>query len=114
MRPHFLVSLLSAFVLGAGDDIMGWVVVDVRQSLAHRDDDYVLLNSPGGGPPVTLWTHLSKPRPTDPPRRMEWNQWINHANQPDAIRYRAQGHLIVIKKPHGEPDDPDPRDAGRR
>lgn len=94
-----------------GDDLLGWTVVDVRENQTNRGDMYVLLVPPDGKGIVELWQHIRPdPRPNVPRWHMKWADWLHHCNQLDAIRYRAEGYIIVVGKPHGEPDDVDPTD----
>ena len=94
-----------------GDDILGWTVVDIRWNQASLWDLYVLLVPPDGNGVVELWQHVGHdPRPNARRWHMKWSDWLHHCNQLDAIRQRAEGHIIVVGKPHGEPDDPDPSD----
>jgi hypothetical protein len=82
-----------------GDDILGWTVVDLRRDPATLDF-YVLLLAPSGEL-VELYPHVGRdPRPNAPRWHMRWAEWLHHCNQLDAIRYRAEGYIVVVGKPH--------------
>lgn len=94
-----------------GDGFLGWTVADVRDNQASIGEIYVLLVPPDGNGVVELYCHIRPDaRPNVARWHMKWSDWLHHCNQLDAVRYRAEGLIIVVGKPHGEPDDPDPSD----